>query len=108
MTTWRRYNFEYPGPWQRGRYDIMRHTMRIIQESAWWYEDGVIEGEPYGRMSLSFTVAARDQWWSHRRAMVMAEAVFHAAGVAMKAVPVPTWEKLAPHTNRGHAVKHGP
>lgn len=101
MTTWRRYSFEWPGAWKRGRYDHMRRRLKQVSESFWWYEDAQLEGEPFGALSVVFTVAARDQWWANRRAYVLAEAVFSEAGISLKKIPVPSWEKLEPHTNRG-------
>ena len=60
-----------------------------------------VDGQEYQRLSFSFTVSARDQWWAHRRAMRLAEACCVTIGLGVRKVPEPMWETLAPHDNRG-------
>jgi hypothetical protein len=77
--------------------------LRVLQhasEACWWFNEPKLE-ESDGRMSISFTVSARDQWWAHKRAMRLAIDVYYAAGLNEKDVPTPLWETLEPHTNRG-------
>ena len=103
MTTHRRYYFEYPGEWT-GREqaweqikDVLLHGCRL----HWWFNEPTVEGQPFQRLAFSITVSARDQWWCHRRAMELAVRAFGRAGVPSQHVPVPVWEPLAPHMNRG-------
>ena len=92
MTTYRRFNFEWPGTWHRGRYEAMEATLQTQCTAYHWYSDWRLEGEPFGRLSISITVAARDQWWALKRACDVAWKVFRVGGVRP---PYPTWEKLA-------------
>jgi hypothetical protein len=70
-------------------------------ETYWWYNEPAVEGEPFSKLSFSFTVSARDQWWAHKRAMKLAINCYLALGYGEHAVPEPMWESLEPHTNRG-------
>jgi hypothetical protein len=103
MTTHRRYFFEYPGQWPGAETDweTARRTLDHYCKVHWWFSDPTVEGQPFARLAFSVTVSARDQWWCHRRALGLATDVFSRIGVAEAHVPVPTWESLAPHTNRG-------
>lgn len=102
MTTTRRYRFEHDGVWahDEGHETVLTVLTRRC-ERWWWYADPVVEGQAFRRLIFSFTVAGRDKWWCHRRAMRVAEAVYMAMSLSPKLVPVPTWEVLPPHTNRG-------
>jgi len=101
MTTHRRYVYEYPKPWTLGGYDDIRKNLQHACERFWWYNEPEVQGQPYGRMVLAFTVSGRDQWWCHKRAMKLATDVYYAAGLTEKDIPEPMWESLEPHTNRG-------
>ena len=101
MSTHRRYVFEHPKPWTTGNYDLIRRTLQHACERHWWFNEGEVQGEPYGRLIIAFTVSARDQWWAHKRAMKLAIDCYYAAGMSEKDVPQPMWESLSPHTNRG-------
>lgn len=103
MTTHRRYYFEHPGPWE---YDGPGHRkikdlLEFQAEKRWWYNEPRVEGEPYGRMSFSFTVSATDQWRCHRRAMALAIACYRKLGLPAGEIPIPLWEPLERETNRG-------
>lgn len=102
MSTHRRYYFEQPGEWTAGGYATILGVLRHACETCWWFNEPKVEGEPFDRLSFSFTVSARDQWWAHRRAMKLANDCFMALGLSKKNIPEPMWEPLAPHTNRGH------
>lgn len=100
MTTHRRYTF------LDERQDVSCHdqVLNILQhacEQVWWYNEPEVMGQEFGRMSFSFTVSGRDQWWAHKRAMDLAERVYRGLKLSPAAIPVPLWEPLAPHTNRG-------
>ena len=103
MTTHRRYFFEYPGEWdgKPEAWGMAKSTLEHHCKINWWFADPQVEGQPFARLAFGFTVSARDQWWCHRRALDLATDVFSRIGVAASHVPVPTWESLAPHTNRG-------
>ena len=100
MTSHRRYYFELPGEMTAGHSKVM-NALQHACETDWWYNDPQVEGQEYQRLSFSFTVSARDQWWAHRRAMRLAEACCVAIGLSVRKVPEPMWEALAPHDNRG-------
>lgn len=79
--------------------------LRVLQAACdlyWWYREPHVEGQPFDRLSFSFTVLARDQWRAHARAMKLAVDCYYAMGMRERDVPPPDWEALAPHTNRGH------
>ncbi len=98
MTTHRRYFFEAPGT---GGHDTVLRLLQHACQSHWWFNEPEVSGEQFGALAWSVTVSARDQWWAHTRAMNLATSVFRAIGVPPKQIPVPLWEPLAPHTNRG-------
>lgn len=97
MTTHRRYRFEMAGVPEKNHAVQVSHELRAACEIYWWFTDPEIQGEPFGRLIWFITVAGRDQWWTHRRAMKLADQVCWRIGD----VPTPTWETLPPHTNRG-------
>lgn len=99
MTTHRRYYFLAPGEWVGGRHFKVKAILETACMRNWWYRDPMVEGEPFNRMSFGFTVSGRDQWWCHRRAIVLAERVCRT--IKLKPVPEPLWESLPPHENRG-------
>lgn len=100
MTTHRRYSFVHPGP--QGGHDAVLRVLQAACDRYWWYRDPHVEGQPFNRLSFSFTVSGRDQWWTHHRAMTLAVNCYYAMGMRERDVPPPDWEALAPHTNRGH------
>jgi hypothetical protein len=101
VTTYRRFSFEWPGPWETGKYEAMRWELKSRCAEVWWFSDPEVAGEPFGRLTISFTVAARDQWWALQRAVRLNKFVMMRGGARMRDLPYPTWEKLAPHSNRG-------
>ena len=99
MTTHRRYMFL-----DEGRATGHDKVMSILQhacETFWWFNEPEVLGQEYGTLSFSFTVSGRDQWFAHKRAMDLAGRVYRGLKLGPKAIPVPLWEPLAPHTNRG-------
>jgi hypothetical protein len=105
VTTHRRYYFI-----QRGGYPDNAHgkVLEVLErwcERRWWYTDPVVEGSPFGRLVFSISVAGRDQWWCHRRAMWLAVKCYRAVHLTLSDLPVPDWEELAPHMNRGRGRK---
>lgn len=108
MTTHRRYYFHPPGAWTYGGHARVKEKLEQACERHWWFDDPVVEGEPFGVLSFEFTASARDQWWCHSRAMKLAVDCFYVLGFDEQTVPVPVWETLEPHTNRGryrHAAR---
>lgn len=102
MTCHRRYYFEHPKPWtEDGGHDKVRRTLLHACEIHWWFNEPEVLGQEFERLTFSFTVSARDQWWAHKRAMNLATQCYRALGMWEKDVPVPMWEALEPHTNRG-------
>ena len=100
MTCHRRYYFEHPEEITTGHSKVLAMLQHAC-ETDWWYNDPKVEGQPFNRLSFSFTVSARDQWWAHRRAMRLAEACCVTIGLSVRKVPEPMWESLEPHSNRG-------
>lgn len=101
MTTHRRYWWVNPQPWAQGRHEEALEFLERACERSWWYRDPVVEGAPYDRLTLVFTVSGRDQWWCHRRAQKLALDVYWMLGLSDADLPEPVWERLAPHENRG-------
>jgi hypothetical protein len=99
MTTHRRYFFQHPGEYSGGHARI-KLLLQHQCEKHWWYNDPEVTGEPFNRLTFSFEVCARDQWWCHKRAMVLAQKVYESLGMLETKVPVPMWEDL-PYENRG-------
>jgi hypothetical protein len=108
MTTHRRYYFNPPGEWTQGGHSRILEKLEQACEHFWWFRDPEVQGEPFGRLSFSFTASGRDQWWCHKRAMTLAIDCFYAIGFKEPVVPVPAWEPLAPHTQRGRYRKPVP
>lgn len=81
--------------------------MILTRQAArhWWYEDPTVDATAFGRLQFSFTVAGRDQWWVHHRAMWLASVAYVAAGLSTTQVPDPAWVPLPPHSNRGRTRK---
>ena len=100
MTTYRRYSFLHPVPTDTGHDKVLQFLERACGEH-WWYSEPEVSGQPFQRLAFSFTVAGRDQWWSHKRAMKLATDVYYVLGMDERNVPEPDWEPLAPHMNRG-------
>ena len=103
MTTHRRYTFLDEGTLGSvaNTHRKVLATLQHACETSWWFNEPEVLGEEFGKLSFSFTVSARDQWWAHQRAMNLAERVYRGLKLGPAAVPVPLWEPLAPHTNRG-------
>lgn len=100
MTCHRRYIFTYPGEWVRGGYSRILARLQQACEADWWFKEPTVDGEP-DALTFTFLVSGRDKWWVHHRAMELAVHCFYTVGLREADVPVPTWEKLAPHTHRG-------
>jgi hypothetical protein len=101
VTTHRRYYFEVP------RDEGHQRALELLQhacQTRWWFNEPEVSGAGFEILAFAFTVSARDQWWAHSRAMDLAVSVCKAVGVGSKDMPVPIWEPLAPHSNRGHRV----
>lgn len=95
MTTHRRYYFAEPGPWEHGGHEKVLTYLRQECEQHWWFNEPTVEGAPYNRLSFSFTVSGRDQWWVHVRAMKLAEDVYwHVLSRPKARIPTPAWETL--------------
>ena len=104
MTTWRRYSFTHDGGWA-GDTESVEVVLARQTDRRWWYADPKVDAVAFNRLQFSFTVAGRDQWWCHRRAMWLASVAYVAAGLSDRAVPSPSWVPLPPHANRGRARK---
>lgn len=98
MTTHRRYVFQIKNS---SGHEKAKEILTSAVDQFHWYGEPEITGQPFGYLSVGFTVRARDQWWCHRRAMRLATDVWYAIGLTEKDLPSPIWENLAPHTNRG-------
>lgn len=95
MTCYRKYTFTF------SREDGHEHVLQKLEDACedhWWFTEPVVTGKDEGVLRASIQVAARDQWWAHRRVMELIEA---ATWKFKTEVPVPVWETLPPHTNRG-------
>ena len=101
MTTHRRYYFEHAGDWTAGDHAKVLGVLQHACEVCWWFNEPEVLGEQYGKLTFSFTVSARDQWWAHKRAVKLATDCYRVMGKWEKDVPVPMWEALEPHSNRG-------
>lgn len=100
MTTHRRYFFQHPGEIE-GVHDQVLALLRHECERRWWYNEPEVTGAAFNRMTFSFEVCGRDQWWCHKRATDLGGLVYETLGMTRKQVPVPMWENLPPHENRG-------
>lgn len=102
MTTTRHYEFQCPsGDPER----ILRALVYQCDQHKWYWDPWVgptklKEADP--GISFGFTVAARDQWWCHSRAMKLAMVVCEVLRLSPHSLPVPHWEASAPHHNRGY------
>ena len=102
MTTTRLFSFEHPGKWTDPEaYAKARRVLRAAQADSWWYREAQVQGDPYERLVLLLVVSGRDQWWCYHRARKFAVDCYYAMGLTEADVPMPTWEPLEPHTNRG-------
>lgn len=79
-------------------HDHIRQVLSQACDDHWWFSEPVVEGTD--DMLVTFQVVGRDQWWAHRRAMELIESATYRYGYE---IPVPTWESLPPHTNRGYS-----
>lgn len=89
MTTTLRVSYQWPGKWVRGKYDLMQRRMDFWCHAYPWFEDGRVEGEPFGAMELCLTIAGNDRWRCLRRGGVVADDVFAVAGI--RNAPAPTF-----------------
>lgn len=102
MPTHRRYYFVHEGPWRVPEgWDRIRDELETQCTRNWWYNNPEVLGEPLGLMEFRFTASGEDQWKAHKRAMALAVTCYHLCGLGPDQVPVPIWETLEPHTNRG-------
>lgn len=94
MTTHRRYYFTHPGILSTG-HEAASSVLAKACERFWWFNEPEVEGAPFQRLSFSFTVSGRDQWWCHRRAMGLAQRVYaYALHLGPGVIPEPAWETL--------------
>jgi hypothetical protein len=96
VTTHRQYTFTTG--LQEG-HEAAARVLTAACDAKWWFNDSTVSDS--GDLVFGFEVCARDQWWAHRRATMLAVDVIYAAGGSEDDVPVPDWQKLPPHTNRG-------
>jgi hypothetical protein len=93
VTCTRRYTFTFD------RDDGHEHVHdKLVEacETYWWYDEPDVSGE---QLTVSFLVTGRDQWWAHSRAMKL---IIDATWALKPAdIPVPVWDNLPPHMNRG-------
>lgn len=101
MTTHRRYSFVHPVA--QGGHEVVARILQIACDQFWWYREPHVEGQPFNRLSFSFTVSGRDRWWANQRALKLAVDCYYALGMTEADVPDPDFEALAPHTNRGYS-----
>lgn len=101
MTTYRRYCFTGTGTWPPETWEKAQEVLERWCGRRWWYTEPQVEGAPFNRLVLTFTVAGRDQWWCHSRAMWLAGKVYRATKIPRAQWPVPDWENLEPHKSRG-------
>lgn len=93
MTCHRRYTFTFE--LADGHQHIL-DRLNAACERYWWFCCPEVQGAALGVLQAEFQVSARDQWFAHKRAMDLMTTVAWPSPV-----PVPTWETLPPHTNRG-------
>jgi hypothetical protein len=103
VTTHRRYFFQHPGEYTRGNHAQILALLQHYCEKHWWYNEPEVTGAPFNRLTFSFEVCARDQWWCHRRAMWLAARIYESSDMRGTQVPVPMWENLSPYENRGRS-----
>jgi len=101
MTCHRRYYFVHPTEWTAGGYGTVLAVLQHACETHWWFNEPIVEGEPFQRLSFSFTASGRDQWAVHQRALGLAVDCYRAIRIGPSRVPAPMWEALEPHSNRG-------
>lgn len=98
MTCHRRYTFEFQAA--DVGHDAVQFLLDQACEDRWWFTSPEVTSGGDGHMLVTFQVVGRDQWWAHRRAMELMTTVVWDYGYN---IPVPTWETLPPHTNRGYS-----
>lgn len=97
MTCHRRYTFTFQ---VEVGYDHVQRYLDQACDDYWWYSEPRVRGRGLNVLQVEFQVAARDQWWAHKRAIDLMEKAIYSLGVELP-IPVPEWEPLPPHTNRG-------
>jgi hypothetical protein len=97
VTCHRRYTFTFPV--EVGHKHVQLQLEQACQ-TYWWYSEPKVRGNGLGVLQVEFQVAARDQWWAHKRAMSLMERAVYSLGLDIP-VPTPEWEVLPPHSNRG-------
>ena len=98
MTCHRQYTFAFGGELDS---EHVLHQLERACEDSWWFSGPAVFFSQE-EWVVTFHVCARDQWWAHSRAMKLMEASLYKLKVP---TPVPVWETLPPHTNRGYAWK---
>jgi hypothetical protein len=104
MTAHRQYHFDLTGSQD---VEAIQAHLKARCEQFWWYTDPYVQTQDPG-IGFGFTVAARDQWWCHRRAIFLATEVCEVLRLSLGSMSVPVWTALAPHTNRGYAPYRTP
>lgn len=99
MTTYR--HFVFDTELEDGHKDVAILLWQACAENWWFTDPEVTDG---GRLSFSFWAAGRDRWFTHLRAVRLATDCVYAAGGTEADVPIPSFTKKAPHTNRGYLV----
>jgi hypothetical protein len=97
MTCRRKYVFTFPV--EVGHAHMRTQLYKACQDH-WWYSEPEVRGNGLGVLQVEFNVAARDQWWAHKRAIRLVELAFHGLGIDIP-IPTPEWYPLPPHENRG-------
>ena len=97
MTTTRHYEFQCPS----GDPERVLRFMEHMCQQRWWYTNPQVQTQDPG-FSFGFTVAARDQWWCHARAMKLALGVCEVLQISPRTLPTPVWKSSEPHQNRGY------
>ena len=98
MTTYRRYHFTCPATDARMAQRYLEGACAKVK----WFTDPYVETKNPG-LGFGFTVAARDQWWCHVRAMRLGSEVYEVLGLSPRSLSTPLWTALDPHSNRGYA-----
>lgn len=102
MTTHRRYYFTHEGQWPQ-EYEKLRDELGRQCARNWWYNNPEVLGEALGVLEWRVTVSGEDQWRVHKRAIALARTLYAVSGLRPESIPVPVWETLPPHTNRGYS-----
>lgn len=96
MTTHRRYTFVHSPAESDWAVRVVGKLTRAADD-YWWFADPEVDLVA-DELTFSIVVTGRDQWFAHKRVMALAEDICWPLKIP---VPVPVWEVLPPHTNRG-------